>query len=80
MNTAIYFINRLENTVKTIIKSGVDFKDIKVAARNRVNGHITRVFGQRPMYDNIIGSGKGDGSMKCAHDWYDVEVKGKTIK
>lgn len=29
-----YFTTKLENTIKTIIKAGVDFKDIKVAARN----------------------------------------------
>lgn len=75
-----YFINKLENTIKTIVKAGVDFNDVKIAARNQVNGHITRVFGKRPMYDNVIKACKGDGSMECTRDWYDVEVKGKTTK
>lgn len=73
-----YFTTKLENTIKTIIKAGVDFKDIKVAARNQVNGYVTRVFGERPMWSNVIKACKGDGSMECTRDWYDVEVKGKT--
>lgn len=73
-----YFTTKLENTIKTIIKAGVDFKDIKVAARNQVNGYVTRVFGERPMWGNVIASCKGNGSMECTRDWYDVEVKGKT--
>lgn len=73
-----YYTTKLENTIKTIIKAGVDFKDIKIAARNQVNGYITSVFGKRPMWGNVVASCKGNGSMECTRDWYDVEVKGKT--
>lgn len=80
MNFTQQYITKLENTMKTIVKAGIDFKDIKIAARNQKNGYISRVIDQPSFYDNVIRTCQGDGMPECGSGWYETEEKGKVTK
>lgn len=80
MTTTQLFQNKINNACKTIVKAGVEFKDVKIGLRKFQAGSCQRVFGKRPEYGNISNSSKGNGMPESSRDYYDVEVKGYNIK